>query len=149
VVGIGAFFLDPGRFDASVFFGENQSVGLLAALRSQGLAGVARGVAQQSILLISLLTITLIANALRLALALRGLLRPAPLGKAGQRDWLGLAAPGGRWVAAGLLLYLALLTGPLGAARFLVPGWPLLLALALRGLPQERVATAPPMPARP
>jgi hypothetical protein len=35
-----------------------------------------------------------------------------------------------------LVAYVALLTGPLGAARFLVPVWPLWLALALRGLPQ-------------
>ena len=40
----------------------------------------------------------------------------------------------GRWVAIGLLAYLALLTGPLGAARFLMPAWPLLLGLALMGL---------------
>ena len=40
----------------------------------------------------------------------------------------------GRWLAAGLVLYVALLTGPLGATRFLVPVWPLLLALALAGM---------------
>ena len=39
-----------------------------------------------------------------------------------------------RWLALGLLLYVAMLTGPLGAARFLVPVWPLLLALALVGM---------------
>ncbi|GEM_PF-1693534 len=136
LVGMGTFFLDPGRFDSSVFLGQNQSAGLLAALRSQGVAGVVRGVAQQSALLVALLLITLLANGLRLVLALRGLWRCHPQGSPSQRDWLGLATAGGRWRVVALLLYLALLTGPLGAARFLVPGWPLLLALALRGLPR-------------
>lgn len=140
VVGMGTFFLDPGRFDTSVFLGRNQSAGLLAALRSQGLAGVVRGVAQQSALLLALLLVTLLANMLRLALALRGLERRGPPSTPSPRDWLGLATPGGRWRAAGVLLYLALLTGPLGAARFLVPAWPLLLALALRGLPRAPLA---------
>lgn len=149
LLGMGTFLLDPGRFDISVFWGKNQSAGLLAALRSQGLAGLVRGVAQQSVLLIALLILTLAANVLRLALALRGLWRRGLPGAAAPRDWLGLATPGGRWRAAGVLLYLALLTGPLGAARFLVPGWPLLLALALRGLPLGVAATPPPAPARP
>ena len=135
LAGMGTLLLDPGRFDVSVFMGSNQSVGLLAALRSQGLAGVVRGLAQQPLLLLCVLSITLLANALRLVLALRGLVHRR-LGPASPRDWLALATPAGRWLAVGLLLYVALLTGPLGAARFLVPAWPLLLALALRGLPQ-------------
>jgi hypothetical protein len=40
----------------------------------------------------------------------------------------------GRWVVLGVILYIALLTGPLGAARFMVPVWPLVLGLALVGL---------------
>lgn len=132
-LGMAAFLLDPGRFDASVFLAQAQAAGLLSYLRSEGVAGVGKALLRQPTGLLLLLLLTTLANGLRLGLAVRGLLQPtrqSPLAA----DWLGLAAPAGRWVAAGLLLYLALLTGPLGAARFLVPGWPLLLALALRGL---------------
>ncbi|MDJ0365689.1 hypothetical protein QMK33_11045 [Hymenobacter sp. H14-R3] len=149
LLGMITFFIDPGRFDMSVFWGKNQSAGLLAALRGQGVAGVVRGLAGQSMPLVTLLLITLLANALRLVLALRGLLRPATPSAAGRADWLRIGAPAGRWLAAALLGYLALLTGPLGAARFLVPGWPLLLALALHGLPQLAAPTPPPTPAQP
>jgi len=138
-LGMVTFFLDPGRFDSSVFLGQTAAPGLLGRLRGQGLGGLWRGLAQQPPLLLALLALTAAANLFRLALALRGLWVARPAGSAAP-GWLGLGTLAGRWVAVAVLLYLALLTGPLGAARFLVPGWPLLLALALRGLP-VRAAT--------
>ncbi|MVN78405.1 hypothetical protein GO988_18905 [Hymenobacter sp. HMF4947] len=138
-LGMATFFLDPGRFDASVFLGQTQAAGLLNQLRGGGAAGLLGALAQQPWGLLALLLITAVANVLRLALAVRGL-RTASAHAPTSPDWLGFATPAGRWVAAGLLLYLAVLTGPLGAARFLVPGWPLLLALALRGLPDAKPA---------
>jgi hypothetical protein len=71
------------------------------------------------------LGVVLLTNIGRLVLAAQGFwcLRK------GQRD-----LRYGRWVALGLLGYVALLTGPLGASRFLVPVWPVLLGLALVGI---------------
>ena len=71
------------------------------------------------------LAIVLLANIVRLVLAVRGF---------GRLSTSGPMLRYGRWVAVGLLLYVAVLTGPLGAARFLMPVWPLLLGLALVGL---------------
>jgi hypothetical protein len=134
LLGMGIFFLDPGRFDMSVFLGQNHTAGWLAQLRGQGLASVAAALGHQPLGWLLLLVATALANALRLGLALRAL-RRAPAQHARLAGGLGLHTRSGRWLAAGLVLYLAVLTGPLGAARFLVPAWPLLLALALRGLP--------------
>ena len=134
LLGMAALFLDPGRFDSSVFLGQSQAAGLLGELRSHGLAGMAGVLARQPLGLLALLLLTALANVLRLGLAWRGLRRPALTPTNAPADWLGLNTPAGRWLAGGLLAYAALLTGPLGAARFLVPVWPLLLALALRGI---------------
>lgn len=142
LLGLVVFFLDPGRFDMSVFLGQNHRPGWLAQLRGRGPAGVAAALGQQPPGWLLALVATGLANAMRLGLAWRGW-RGVPIGRPGAVDWLGLNTRGGRWLAAALLLYLALLTGPLGAARFLVPGWPLLLALALRGLPVARRSLQP------
>jgi hypothetical protein len=124
VQGMGALFLDPGRFDISNFFKlpAPPGGGLLAQARA---GGFVRALQQLPLGLLGGLALVFLANALRLGLAIRGFwyLRDAePMLRYG------------RWVAAGLLLYVAVLTGPLGAARFLVPVWPLLLGLALVGL---------------
>lgn len=122
--GMGALLLDPGRFDVSQFLGQEGkgAPGLLAQARAGGLM---RAVGRLPLAMLTLLGAVLLANAMRLRLAVRGFRR---LKKDGQ------SLRYGRWVAVGLLLYVALLTGPLGAARFLVPVWPLLLGLALAGL---------------
>lgn len=132
-LGMGTLLLDPGRFDLSTFSGATAAPGLLGELRGGGLAGVGAALGRQPLALLLALALVALANLLRLALVLRGLVVAPP----GERPagWLRLAAPAGRWLAVGLVAYVALLTGPLGAARFLVPVWPLWLALALRGLP--------------
>ena len=94
---------------------------------------------RQPLSLLLALAVVALANLLRLVLAVCGL-TVAPSGER-PAGWLRLAWPAWRWVAVGLLAYVALLTGPLGAARFLVPVWPLWLALALRGLPASRAFT--------
>jgi hypothetical protein len=133
-LGMGTLLLDPGRFDLSTFLGATAAPGLLGELRGGGLAGVGAALGRQPLALLLTLALVALANLLRLALVLRGLAVAPP----GERPtgWLRLASPAGRWLAVGLVAYVALLTGPLGAARFLVPVWPLWLALALRGLPQ-------------
>ena len=127
--GMAAMFLDPGRFDISQFLGlaPLPGGGLLAQIRTGGLL---RALISLPLGMLSILGLVLLANVVRLVLAVRGffaLKNSAP--------WL----QHGRWVAVGLLFYVAFLTGPLGAARFLVPVWPLLLALALVGLNGSRV----------
>lgn len=124
LLGMAAFFLDPGRFDISEFWGlaPLTSGGLLTQVRAGGLWQAIR---QLPLGLLSVLLLVLVANIIRLGLALKGFRR---LGRVAG------TARVGRWVAVGLLIYLALLTGPLGAARFLMPAWPLLLGLALLGL---------------
>ena len=122
-VGMVAFFLDPGRFDISQFLrvAPPKGGGLLAQSRAGGLA---RALAQLPGALLGLLAFLTLANAGRLALAARGFWR---LGQ------VGASLRYGRWLAVGLIGYVALLTGPLGAARFMVPVWPLMLALVLEG----------------
>ena len=124
LLGMAALVLDPGRFDIGQFLGIAPPAGggLLVQVRAEGLWRVLK---KLPLGLLAGLAAVLLANVARLALALRGFRR---LGRAG-RVWRT-----GRWVALGLLFYVALLTGPLGAARFLVPVWPLLLGLALAGV---------------
>ncbi|WP_204378331.1 hypothetical protein [Hymenobacter lapidarius] len=133
--GMGAVFFDPGRFDISQFLGvaPPPDGGLLGQIRN---GGFFRALTRLPIAMLALLGAVLVANLARMALAVRGFLL------LGNRASL---LRNGRWIAAGLLFYVALLTGPLGAARFLVPVWPLLLGLALVGLkapgvpqPQQR-----------
>ena len=124
VQGMAALFLDPGRFDLSQLLGWAPPAGggLLTQARQGRIWQAATSLPWGQL---GLLGVILLANIARLGLAVRGFRRlryaHAPLRY-------------GRWVAVGLLLYVAALTGPLGAARFLVPLWPLLLALALVGL---------------
>ena len=132
IAGMATLFLDPGRYDFSTFWGLPDHVGLLSQLRSGGWPGIWGGLRQQPLGLLLVLGLVAGANLLRLLLAGRGLARTTEDALLG--SWLRLATPVGRWVAVGLLLYVALLTGPLGAARFLVPVWPLWLGLALRGV---------------
>ena len=122
--GMAAFFLDPGRFDVSQFLGLAPPAG--GGLLAQARAGkLLRAVVSLPVPLLGWLAMVLLANGSRLVLAIRGLRRLRTEGPMLRY---------GRWVAVGLLLYVAILTGPLGAARFLVPVWPLLLGLALVGL---------------
>jgi len=132
-LGIGTLLLDPGRFDLSTFWGSAAAPGLLGELRGGGLAGLGLALGRQPLGLLLALSVVALANVLRLGLVLRGLAVAPP----GERPagWLRLAQPASRWAAVGLVAYVAVLTGPLGAARFLLPLWPLWLALALRGLP--------------
>ena len=135
LLGMVAFFLDPGRFDIAEFMGLEPLAGggLLAQVRA---GGGWRAIGKLPLGMLTGLILVLLANGARLLLAVRGFWR---LGQ-GPMVWRT-----GRWAAVGLLAYLALLTGPLGAARFLMPAWPLLLGFALMGL-RSTAAEPPVMP---
>ncbi|MDB5236492.1 MAG: hypothetical protein JWR44_3485 [Hymenobacter sp.] len=124
--GMAALFLDPGRFDLGQFLRlpQPKGGGLLSQVRSGDFVGAMR---RLPLAMLGVLGLVLLANVARLVLAVRGF---RALKNQGTLHF-------GRWIAAGLLFYVALLTGPLGAARFLVPVWPLLFGLALMGLPQR------------
>ena len=121
-----AFFLDPGRFDIAQFLNLRNAAeqGLLAQARAGTLPAA---VMRLPLALLGLLGVVLIANVMRLLLAIRGF---TLLGRGSS------VLRRGRWVALGIILYVSLMTGPLGAARFLVPVWPLLMSFALFGLKQ-------------
>lgn len=122
--GMAALLLDPGRFDISQFLGlvPPGGGGFLAQVRAGTLW---QAVGRLPLAMLGWLGVVLLASVVRLALAWRGFWRLS------DRE---LMLRHGRWLAVSLVLYIAVLTGPLGAARFLVPVWPLLLALALMGL---------------
>jgi hypothetical protein len=124
VLGMAAFFLDPGRFDISEFLNLAPLAGggFLAQARAGGLWAAVQRLPWG--LLLGLGAV-LLANVGRLVLAVRGFRR--------LRHEAAIMRHGS-WAALGLLGYVALLTGPLGAARFLVPVWPLLLGFALAGI---------------
>jgi hypothetical protein len=122
--GMVAFFLDPGRFDISEFLdlAPLAGGGFLAQARAGGLWTAVQRLPWS---LLAGLGVVLLANIGRLVLAVWGFRQL----RNGQD-----CARYGRWAALGLLGYVALLTGPLGAARFLVPVWPVLLGFALVGI---------------
>ena len=124
VQGMAALVLDPGRFDISQFLGlaPPSGGGFLAQVRA---GTMWQAVGRLPLALLGWLGVVLLANATRLVLAWRGFRRLR-----NREPMLRY----GRWIAVALVFYIAVLTGPLGAARFLVPVWPLLLALALAGL---------------
>ena len=132
LLGMGTLLLDPGRFDICEFLGLSllPGGGLLALVRAEGWLHALRHLPMGLLLLLTGLTV---GNGVRLGMAINGLRRL----RHGPSHWR-LAG----WLAVGIIGYLALLTGPLGAARFLVPAWPLLLGLALLGLRGPRRQTA-------
>lgn len=107
--------LDPGRFDLTEFVRLPATTpGLSYLMDAGGYFDVGKALARQPWTLLVVLGLVLIGNVVRLiGFGLFLLNRQLPLAA--------------RLVAAGLVLYVIGLTGPLGAARFLVPVLPLLL----------------------
>ncbi|GAB4418524.1 MAG: hypothetical protein OHK0039_30050 [Bacteroidia bacterium] len=118
------FFLDPGRFDLYAFFqlqlpGEG-GPGLTAAFAEAGYAGVWQYLRRQPLHLLALLGLLFALNVFKLTGLLRFvLLRRVP--------------PEARLLVVLLIGYLAVLTGPSGASRFMVPVFPLLVVAAAWG----------------
>ena len=116
------FFLDPGRFDIAGFFGIGGpgSAGFLDALNRDGIPGAVVVLRQQGWWLLAALGIIALFKVLKLAGFLIYLFRKQ------ENLWL-------RIFLLLLVGYLALVTGPLGASRFLLPVELLLIGAAARG----------------
>ena len=112
-LGMIKMLVDPGRFELYTFFGESTSeVSLTEMLFDREWAEIAKRLRANSILMI-LFTIFLAINFMKL-FGLLGLIKRFKL------QYFLLAIP---------ILYFVLVTGPVGAARFLLPATPLLLVL--------------------
>jgi len=134
--GMLTFFLDPGRFDVVHFLNlaPTPGAGLLQLANQRSPGALLSYLSQLPLGLLAALAALLLANMVRLGLVMRFALNaryPAAT----------------RLVLLGLVLYVALLTGPLGAARFVVPVLPLLLAAAGAGLKAWEPAVPPSYPA--
>lgn len=115
--GVAAFFLDPGRFDLALFLRLDSPGGAMRAASRDGAGGVASVLARQPVWLLALLGLLLVANA-TVALAFLA-----------WTVW-GAAPVEFRVAALGLVAYVALVTGPVGAARYRLAVAPI-LALSL------------------
>lgn len=131
--GMLTFFLDPGRFDVVHFLdlAPTPGSGLLQLANQRSAGALLSYLGRLPLGLLAGLSALLLANVVRFGLLIRfGLNNRYPAAA--------------RLVLLGLVLYVALLTGPLGAARFVVPVLPLLLAAAGAGLRTVGAAVPPP-----
>ncbi|RSK32361.1 hypothetical protein [Hymenobacter metallilatus] len=136
--GMLTFFLDPGRFDLVHFLRlpQTASSGLLQLLNQRSYRAAAQYLGQLPWGVLSALGLLLLANVVRLGLLLR-------FGGSRTYSWPA------RLLLLGVILYVAALTGPLGAARFAVPVLPLLLAGAGAGLTVGQPEPAAQLRSRP
>ncbi len=105
------YFLDPGRFDIFNFFGKENSntVGFLKVINEDGFSGVFNYLKKQNIFLLLILGISLLFNGIRF---IGLLIFSYKTLKKQQAVWILLIL---------LTSYFALVTGPIGASRFVVP----------------------------
>jgi hypothetical protein len=116
------YFLDPGRFDLVTFFGLSppDSPGILKALHEDGLRGMMKVLKIQGwgwIVLLGLIGMVKLIKLAGLCIFLFRGRSELPF-----KIFLGL-----------LIGYLALVTGPLGASRFMLPVELLVIGAALKG----------------
>jgi hypothetical protein len=116
------YFIDPGRFDLVTFFSleEPDSQGFLYVLNQDGLPGVLRFLREQGWGLIILLMVIVLFKLLKVTGFLLYVFRN------------GTDLPFRIFLIV-LVGYLALVTGPLGASRFLLPVELLLIGGAVKG----------------
>jgi hypothetical protein len=116
------YFLDPGRFDLVTFFNieEPDSPGFLTELNQNGLSGAIRLLRKQGWGLVFVLGLIFLFKLLKAAGFLIYIFRP------------GKDLPFRIFLVV-LVGYLALVTGPLGASRFLLPVELLIIGGAAKG----------------
>lgn len=121
-------FLDPGRFDVYNFFEfkNNNGVGFLKHLNKGGLMGAFNYYKKQPFLIIIIIPIILIFNLIK--------------GFGFARFWMKnyKTAPFVCWFMLFLIVYIAGLTGIIGAARFLLPILPIYILFATLGLSNKK-----------
>jgi len=116
------FFLDPGRFDLVHFFQlqEDGAPGFLSHLHQHGLKGIGGFLRQQGALLVGILVFVFLFKIIKITGFFLYLLRstqPALF----------------KMILLSLVAYLALVTGPLGASRFLLPVELLIMGASAQG----------------
>jgi 4-amino-4-deoxy-L-arabinose transferase-like glycosyltransferase len=116
------FFFDPGRFDLVSFFHirESDAPGFLYHLNQHGLKGISGFLKQQGPVLVGILVLIFLFKVLKIIGLLLYLFRST------QSRMI-------RLLLFGLVAYLALLTGPLGASRFMLPVELLIIGAAAQG----------------
>lgn len=122
------FFIDPGRFDLYSFLGieerEGKGKGLLYQYSESGYKGIFTYLSQQPVFLLIWLLLIAAGNGLKLLAAIRfGFLQSISLEK--------------RLLLLTFVGYLAGVTGPLGASRFAVPLFPLMLLMFVLSWQQD------------
>ncbi|WP_299520932.1 hypothetical protein [Winogradskyella sp.] len=119
-------FIDPGRFDMVNFFKLNSDVknevGLLKQINEGGLKSAIDYLKTQPLLIIICFNLVLLFNLIKFLGFLWFLIRKLKQSK--------LII----WIIFGFILYIAGLTGPLGASRFIIPVLPLYLFISLYGI---------------
>lgn len=114
------FFIDPGRFDISNFFGleGNSSSGFFERLNTEGLKGVINYLFQQNLFLIVALFLIALVNLIKVA----GLILFLTSKQIDLKFRLAIFF---------IVGYIAFATGPLGASRFMMPLIPLVIFASL------------------
>ena len=102
--------------------GKDNEVGLLKQLNENGLNGAIQYLKNQPLLILIGFSMVLLFNLIKLFGFIWFLIKQLRTAK------LVL------WVMLGLICYIAILTGPLGASRFMVPILPLYLFISLYGI---------------
>jgi len=104
------FFIDPGRFDLVTFFSleEAGSPGILYLLNQEGIGGVLKFIKKEGWALLSVLSLIALFKVVKITGFIIYLVKEK-------------TQPAFRIFLALLVGYLALVTGPLGASRFLLP----------------------------
>ncbi len=124
IKGSARFFVDPGRFDIANFFNLKNSdeVGILKHLNENGVSGVIDYFKTQSIIII-LLFVTILALSIVKFIGFTWFV--VGLFKQNKLLW---------WIVIGIIIYISALTGPLGAARFIVPVLPFYTFASIYGI---------------
>ena len=120
VRGMVTFILDPGRFDLYRFFDVNSGEqGFLHYISAQGMRGVVNYLKTQPPFLIFTLMLVALINLFKAVLVMMFLFSKK----------ISLEV---KIILLGIIFYLAFLTGPLGASRFMLPVLPLIvMAIAM------------------